>query len=467
MAATLVAFGAATAAAVTLGVSDGDRAAAASRPGLVATSFSTDRTILPGKTTTVTARCGRGYSLLAGRFYPLAVEPAGIRSDFKTLAIVPRPKSTSFTFHSTGTATVRIRVTADCVKINGGPSLRTFVVHRVARLGARAARSSEARQSLGRQLDVVCGRRNSIPSDVGFEAKRNDLIRLGFFSRRNRIGVRGAFVGAGAEKLKLSLSCVQGRGVTMAGRMGGARGSTAHSSLGVPQAHASAKRRKIVVRYSKVGAKPLTEPLFNGLLGIIDRKQRLPWGSPIPAAAFGAHSLAGRGFRDPQGARASRRSHRREAAQIILFGEVVEGKWRGGLWGSEMAAFGAFLFADKRTTDRASRVVGAPVPPKEPGRKKSKTVKFEPAFDCDPGFFVDIYIPSDAVEPIGHRFVGDPPCKNPKVVVEKFNPGTKPPGSTDPENGWSSHATYRIRISGDAGLATPYEIEMTWESPPA
>ena len=469
LAGAVAAFGATMAIAVTVAASDEGRAAAASRPRLVAKSFSTDRTIVAGRTTTVTAHCGRGFSLLASRFHPIGVKPAGGRSAFETLAIVPHPSAADYTFRNTGAATVRIRATADCVKFSGRASLRTFVVRRAVRLGGSATSAGAARSS-ARRLGVVCNRPNSIPADIGFVAKRNDLVRLSFFRRRGRIGVRGSFSGSRPERAKLLLSCLQGRGVVLAGRTEDARRSPARPSRADSPARASAAAPKIAVRYSKGRPRPFSEPLLSGLFGVVDRKRRLPWGSPLPAGDFSAHSLAGRAFLEARAARASARRARnleRELAQVILFGEVVEGDLRGALWTPEIAAFSAFLFADKRTTDRVSQRVGAPGVPEDPGREKRKVVKFEFADNCDPGFFVDVYIPADAVEPFGHRFVGDPPCKNATVVVEKFSAGTEPPGTPDSVTEWQDHATYRLRISGDAGIPRLFEVEVTWEYPPA
>jgi len=458
----------------------GDRAGAAAPATLRLVSFSIDRTILPGRTSTVTPRCRRGFSFLTSRFMPISITPAGARPSFETQAVVPRAKGVSLTFRNTGAATIQIRATADCARISGGASLRTSVASRTARLGARAASAGRARASARRGLAVVCGRRNSIPADIGFSARKNDLVRVSYFrNRKGRIGVRGVFSGGSAERVKLLLSCVQGNGVKMVGWMAGGAGAGARSARVVPRATSSAAAPKIVVRYYRAATRSLAgvQPP-TGMFSEVDRRARVPWGSPMPASIPPSHSLAGRGFFDPRQARTSAAASAGAQAEaergrsFFLRLEEQEGLALAlFLEGSELNAAISLLVFDQRILDQLTQRIFTRehrVPPSAiVETTTSKTVgPISGLPNCSLGFFVDVYIPADAREPMSHRILdNDPPCQNATITAEKFPAGTKPPNNLDPHEDWKTHQTYRVSIRGDSGEPLPFRIEVTWQQP--
>lgn len=481
--ATVVAALLACAGALGLVVAGGERGAeAAARPTLQIVSFTADSTIRPGRTTSATVSCRRGFALLGSRFRPISVNPANARPVFETVAVIPRPKGATFAFRNSGTATLQIRATADCTRIAGRPSLRTTVVRRAFRFGAATAEAGRARTSARRGLAVVCRRPNSIPADIGFDARSSDLRRLRFFvNRRGRIGLRGVFTGRPGGRGELLLSCVQGRGVRMVGRVAGSgrRGARRTAAQAGRRAQASARRPAIVVRYFRTAMRPRPGLPFGGMLAGVDRKRRVPWGSPMPSVSPAGFALTARGFL--AGLRAS-------SSTIVPTGSADGGRsvdpfnfiaWAMGdpsaspvevshvlAGGSELNRVILLAFADRRLLDEVKQELEeeGKLPPPPPSQGGSKTVgPFSGLPDCQSGFFIDIYIDADAQEPIEHRILdNDPPCENATVKVFKFDAGVEPPDTPEGETRWQSRKTYRVAIAGDPGPPKPFRIAVTW-----
>lgn len=305
----LAALGAASAGGSDGESAAGDHARAFRGPTLQMTSFSSDRVIRPGQTSSVTAFCRRGFALLGTRFAPIEVNPSNTPNPaVATLAIVPRPNGATFTFRNIGQGVVTMRATADCTKITGKPSLSTFVARRAVQLGPRVARASDsgtqrAARAARKQVRVVCGRRNSIPSDIGFKTKKNDLAALSFFeNKRGRIGIRGVFRGNKREKAKLFLACQQGTGVKMVGRVAKSARSApaaARSTSGAPRAARAARQRRIVVRYFGAQGTRRADFPFTGMDTFADGRARRYWSAPVPASRPAGSTWMGRGLLDP------------------------------------------------------------------------------------------------------------------------------------------------------------------------
>ena len=103
-----------------------------------------------------------------------------------------------------------------------------------------------------------------------------------------------------------------------------------------------------------------------------------------------------------------------------------------------------------------------------PGIEPSKTVgPFSgPLFPCNPGFFIDVYIDEDA-EDASHMILDNEPCPPTTTVqVERFDAGTKPPGTPAGETRWEDNQTYRLTFSSTTTAdALPFRIKVSWQTP--
>jgi hypothetical protein len=442
-------------------------AGAAARPELQLVSVSVDRTVHPGRTVSAKPSCRRGFAFLSSRFHPIAVDPAGARPDLKTLAIVPHPKGATLTFRNAGAAAVRIRATADCARIAGRPSLRTTVVSRAVKLGARA---STARASARRALSPVCGRPNSVPGDVGFAARRGDLARLAYFrAKRGRVGVRGVFAAGGREKAKLFLSCLHGRGLRLAGQVAGGGQRAKRSAVGGPRATSSGDEPLIVIRFGTNPTKLFHNLPFPSLDLAVSKRPRQLWGNPLPAANTGGAPLAGRGFVTAEGSTSARP---RWTPFYMRYG-IDRKTFEDSLAGSEIVRITPFAVKDTRIPGKfgdfeggGGGTGGGGTGGGGTGLPTSKTVgPLSVGEACVLGFFIDVYIPSFAQDPTHQILENDPPCPSATITTEIFEAGVEPPDTPPGETRWRNDKTYRIKIKGARGDERPFSVKVSWTNP--
>lgn len=443
-------------------------AGAAARPALQLVSVSVDRTIPPGRTVSAKPSCRGGFAFLSSRFHPIAVEPAGAQPDFETLAIVPRAKGATLTFRNVGTASVRIRATADCARIAGRPSLRTTVVSRAVKSGARA---SSARASAKKALSLVCGGTNSIPGDVGFAARRSGLARLAYFrAKRGRIGVRGLFSGRPA-KARLFLSCLHGRGLRLAGQVAGGGQRAKHSAVDGPRATSSGDEPLIVIRFGTNPTTLFADLPFPSLDLAVSKRPRQLWGNPLPAANTGGAPLAGRGFVKAEGSTSARL---RWTPFLMRYG-IDRKTFEDSLAGSEIVRITPLAVKDRRIPGFFGDFPGGGGGSGGTGGgtggggfQTTKTVGpvTATAEACMLGFYIDVYLPLYADKPIEHQILGHPPCEPAEIRTQLFEHGYMPPGTPPGDNRWQNHDTYRVHIKGPGDAEGPFSIKVTWKNPP-
>ena len=141
--------------------------------------------------------------------------------------------------------------------------------------------------SATKSLKVACERPNSIPSDIGFDAKNAaEFAGARFVKRKGDIGAKGTFRTEGKDKLKLFLVCQQGKRVKMKGKVqkGTLSAIAGSSSAGAPPAQQSASKPRIIVRYGLL--RPALSPgiPFPGLDSLIDDEARTYWTPPVPVS---------------------------------------------------------------------------------------------------------------------------------------------------------------------------------------
>lgn len=209
--------------------------------------------------------------------------------------------------------------------------------------------------------------------------------------------------------------------------------------------------------------------------------------SVIPATDF----LTGRGFLDSRQALGSTTIPLGAAAPeegrsfFSRLPEELRFPVGSALQGSELVATLALVVADQRDFDRLLSQLDHSDPGgtgetggtggtggtetdgsdggTEPPEAKTRTFTNLP--DCSPSFFLDIFIPPDAQEPITHEFIGPEPCPSAIYIVEKFPAGEKPPGTADGELRWQNHKTYRINVNGAGEKANDVTIKVSWKNP--
>ena len=441
---------------------DAEPTNAAVGPELQLVSFSVERTISPGGAASATPSCRNGFSFLASRFRPIAVKPSGATPSFETVAVVPKPRGARLSFRNTGMAVVTILATADCVKLTGKPSLRTTVLARAVRFGARLA--GRAHSAAPRTLALACRLPNSIPGDVGFAAGGNGLENLSYFrDRRGRVGVRAALAGGEAGMAKLFLSCVQGRGVRLGGRVAGPKHGSAGSSRAMSRGTSSAGRLRIVVRYFVDQTKLFADSPFAGLNLALSDSSDVLWGDALQFGDAGP-ALAGRGF---LAADDSTRANPRWTPFYLRYG-IDKMAFEEILGASKVVRTAAIGVVDRRVPGRLGDFVAGGEGGSGREFSTSKTVGPLSLSDaCVEGFYVDIYIPAYAEEPIGHQILdNDPPCESATIEVEKFANGYRPPGTAPGDSRWQNHKTYRVKIKGGRGDEKPFRIKVTWRNPP-
>lgn len=306
----LVAFGSATIAALLLiGSLGADRATAQAR--LQITSFSADRVLQRSGPTPIEPFCRRGFELLSARFSVINVNPRPTLNPLTqpavaVVGVVPKPKSVEVTLQNLRAPGVvpTVRGTVDCVRASGRVARsaaageegagtvagkrrnRVKLAPYVATEKKRTGAASAARTTF---VKKTCGKRNSLPSDLGFESRRAQFTGAKVFKRKGKIGVKAGFDTDGRDRLKLHVVCQQGESLKLKGVLSGDR-VAARSTVG------QARRAR----------SPLIKVAFQTLRGVLRRDHPYPgsgsfgvggndyWLNPVPGSVPAGYSWMGR-----------------------------------------------------------------------------------------------------------------------------------------------------------------------------
>jgi hypothetical protein len=312
----LAALASATILALLLAGALGAERAAAQR--LQITSFSDDRVLSRSGPTSLEPFCRRGFQLLSARFSVINVNPRptlnpATQPAVAVVGVVPKPKSVEVMLQNLRAPGVipTVRGTVDCMKARGrvarraagageGPAtiarkrrrrvrVSPYVATAKKRVGAaRAARTTFLRET--------CGKRNSIPSDLGFESRGATFAGATVFKRKGKIGVKAGFNTDGRDRLKLHVLCQKGKALKLKGAVSGRRAAGSDAAAAASGAGAAARRAR----------SPLIKVAFQALQGTLRRDYPYPgsgsfgvggndyWLNPVPSSVPEGYSWMGR-----------------------------------------------------------------------------------------------------------------------------------------------------------------------------
>ena len=296
--------------------------AEAAKPKLEITSFSSDRALRGGQSSSLTASCRRGFELLSTRFELIDVNPTpnlnpATHPRIAVTGVEPAAKGVTLSLRSLSAAGVRatVRGTADCTKASGrvprpgsrrAPAAsaekkgKKFVMDTFVRSTTKKVKGGAAGAAASKQLKLSCGRGNAIPSDIGYGSRRNAFRGASFVEKKGRIVAQGEFdTSGGKDKLRFDLVCQRAKGIELKGQVAKA-GAAARGAI--PSAVPLRKANRIKILFEPVGMSGQSNVPFPGVDAFVDLVPRTFWMPPVPVRAPAELIWSGRLLFDPSAA---------------------------------------------------------------------------------------------------------------------------------------------------------------------